>query len=85
MIRPPVGRTLAYMAARLVPREGSGLTADDAHQDYVVWCAKQKTTPLKAGAFRDELVHLAMEAGIGLSRDTGDTVLLDTALVKPRP
>ncbi|MEZ5776632.1 MAG: hypothetical protein R3D33_18550 [Hyphomicrobiaceae bacterium] len=85
MTPPPVGRTLAYMAARLLPRAGTVLTADEAHQDYVAWCGKEKTTPLKAGAFREELVHLAMAAGIALSRDTGDTVLLDTALVKPRP
>ena len=78
--RPPIGRPLAYMAARLDPKPGAIQTADELHQDYVTWCGEQRLTALKAGAFREELVALARQTGIGLAQDTGDTILLDTSL-----
>ncbi len=65
--RPLIGRPLAYMAARLDPKPGAIQTADELHQDYVTWCGEQRLTALKAGAFREELVALARQTGIGLA------------------
>lgn len=76
----PVGRVLAYAAARLQPKVDSVLTAETIAIDYQCWCRDNDFAALRDGAFRAELARLAARIGLRSEANDADTLYRDVAI-----
>ena len=78
-----VGRVVAYVAARLVPKAGATLTAEEITLDYQRWCRANGAIPLRDGPFREGLAQLAQRIDLRSEANDADIIYRDVVFAEP--